>query len=137
MIKATRIIEFDAGHRLLRHESKCAHIHGHRYKAEIHCEAPELDAVGRVIDFSVIKELVGSWVDEEWDHAFLVNVKDQVMWRFLDEQRQKHYVMPCEPTAENMAAHLLEQARHLLKDKGVRVVLVRLWETPNCFAEAK
>ena len=38
------------------HESKCAHLHGHNYKFEFHCTAGSLDNVGRVIDFSDIKE---------------------------------------------------------------------------------
>jgi 6-pyruvoyltetrahydropterin/6-carboxytetrahydropterin synthase len=131
----TRLIEFDAGHRLVGHESKCAHMHGHRYRAEIRCTAEALDKVGRVIDFGVIKQLVGGWVDDHWDHAFIVNRQDTKVLALLVEMNQRHYVLPWEPTAENLARVLLEQARWLLGPHGVQVEAVKLWETPNCYAE--
>lgn len=65
----TRRIEFDAGHRITRHESRCAHPHGHRYVAEVTVAAPELDPAGRVVDFGVMKQILGAWIDEHWDHA--------------------------------------------------------------------
>jgi len=68
MIRITRKIEFDSGHRVLGHEGKCAHLHGHRYVAEITVESAGLDSLGRVVDFSVIKEKVGKWVDENWEY---------------------------------------------------------------------
>lgn len=69
-------IEWDAAHRVLRHESKCATLHGHRYAAEIACSADALDDLGRVIDFGVIKEVVGKWIDDNWDHNTLLNRDD-------------------------------------------------------------
>ena len=47
--------EWDAMHRIPLHESKCKAFHGHRYAAEITCQAEQLDHLGRVVDFSVIK----------------------------------------------------------------------------------
>lgn len=55
MITCTRRLEWDAMHRIPRHESKCRAFHGHRYAAEITCLAPELDSPGRVVDFGVVK----------------------------------------------------------------------------------
>ena len=131
----TRLIEFDAGHRLVGHESKCAHLHGHRYRAEITCTAEALDSVGRVIDFGVIKQLVGGWVDTHWDHAFLANCRDEKVLSLIRFTDQRHYVFAGEPTAENIARRLLEVAQELLAPHDVQVVSVKLWETPNCFAE--
>ena len=34
----TRKLEFDAGHRVMNHESKCATCHGHRYVLEVTAE---------------------------------------------------------------------------------------------------
>jgi 6-pyruvoyltetrahydropterin/6-carboxytetrahydropterin synthase len=42
----TRALEFDAGHRLLNHESACFLPHGHRYKVEITCEGYDLNPAG-------------------------------------------------------------------------------------------
>ena len=58
MITCTRRLEWDAMHRIPRHESKCAAFHGHRYAAEITCSAPELDDLGRVVDFGVVAQRV-------------------------------------------------------------------------------
>ena len=131
MTTCTRRVEFDAGHRVDGHESKCARLHGHRYAIEITASAPELDSVGRVIDFGVLKGVVGKWIDENWDHRMLLWHGDCT----LDEEPGVVRV-PFNPTAENMAVFLLEKANELLIDYSVTVVGIRVWETPNCWADA-
>jgi len=132
---ATRTLEFDAGHRLVNHESKCAHCHGHRYKAEVTCEADTLDSIGRVIDFSAIKAALGSWIDTHWDHAMVVNETDRDLLDYLRLTKQRHYVMATNPTAENMAEHLMVIGNQLLLTSSIRIVKIKLWETPNCYVE--
>jgi 6-pyruvoyltetrahydropterin/6-carboxytetrahydropterin synthase len=77
----TRVFEWDSAHRVLRHESKCSTLHGHRYRAEIACTAERLDGCGRVIDFGEIKARVGQWIDSHWDHTTLVNRADERLLR--------------------------------------------------------
>ena len=130
---------WDAAHRVLRHESKCATLHGHRYSATIEAEATELDSVGRVVDFGVIKAKVGTWIDEHWDHTTIVNVADVALHNFANMQARDYgqkapYVINGEPTAENIAAELFAIANGLLGDDRLRVVKVTVWETPNCYA---
>lgn len=138
---ATRRLEWDSAHRVLRHESKCATIHGHRYAAEIECTADKLDGVGRVVDFGVVKERVGAWIDTYWDHTALVNSRDDVLLEVtkrdhrMNGKRAPYVFVDAEPTAENIAARLLEVASGLLEQTGVRVTRVRVYETPNCYAE--
>ena len=74
-LQVTRLLQFCYGHRLLRHESKCAGLHGHQGNVEITCAAKVdyLDPVGRVVDFSVVKEVVGSWIDAKLDHTMILN----------------------------------------------------------------
>ena len=140
MITITRRLEFDAGHRITRHESKCRHPHGHRYSLEVTCEAPQLDACGRVIDFGKIKELVGGWIDENLDHAFLVYEQDDVMLSMLKTGDNgmpfRHFTLAAEPTAENVAQLVLCKCREVLAPFHISVVRVRLYETPNCWADA-
>ena len=140
MITITRKLEFDAGHRVMNHESKCATLHGHRYVVEVEATAPELDNIGRVIDFSVLKQKIGTWLDDEWDHNVILYTKDiETVNACQSIPRKKDpWIAPFNPTAENMARYLLEQVCPvLLKDTGVTVTKVKIWETPNCFAEAK
>lgn len=139
MITITRKLEFDAGHRVYNHESKCATLHGHRYVVEVVATAPELDSIGRVIDFSVLKEKIGSWIDEKWDHTTLVYKDDsETHDALLKCPRYKEpFVCEFNPTAENMARYLLNEiCPKLLAGTSVTVVKIKLWETPNCFAEA-
>lgn len=135
----TRRIKWDAAHRVMRHESKCKTLHGHEYVALVTCEAAELDFAGRVVDFGVVKERVGQWVDTHWDHTTIVN-KDDVrllmfaMAEYEDHGHRRPYALPGEPTAENLARHLQQVAADLLADTGVRVVKVEVYETENCSA---
>lgn len=134
-ITATRKLEFDAGHRLVNHESKCAHCHGHRYVVEVTAQANALDDIGRVIDFSVIKRILGAWIDKNWDHAMVVNTSDVELIRYLNSTNQRHYILDCNPTAENMASFLIKIGNDMLMHYGVTIVKIKLWETPNCFVE--
>jgi 6-pyruvoyltetrahydropterin/6-carboxytetrahydropterin synthase len=135
MITCTRRLEFDYGHRLLNHEGKCAHVHGHRGVVEIQCAAEQLDHVGRVIDFSEVKSIVGGWIDDHWDHAFIVGSDDHKMQQFLEENQQRHFVLSDEPTAERLVEHLAYAAKVLLRPRGIEIQRVRLYETPNGWAE--
>lgn len=132
----TRKLEFDAGHRVLRHESKCRYPHGHRYVLEVTCESAELDDVGRVIDFGVIKRVFGSWIDIHLDHGYIANVDDDIADHIGNHDDGKVFFMPeGNPTAENMVVMLAEVGNDLLTPLGVVVVALRLYETPNCWAD--
>ncbi len=139
MPTCTRILEFDAGHRLMKHESKCFNIHGHRYKVEITARATELDRVGRVVDFGIIKAKVGTWIDQNIDHTIILNQDDiEAIKACSLINRKSVYIIPAEPTAENLALHFLDVSNSMLRghNPDLRVVHVRVWETPNCYADA-
>lgn len=134
MIVATRYHEICCGHRVCGHESKCAHLHGHNYKITFEC-AGELDELGRVIDFSVIKSTLCAWLEENWDHRFLLWENDPIK-EALQEIDPTVVVVPFNPTAENIASHLAEAvAPKLLEGTGVKVVRVIVGETTKCSAE--
>ena len=129
-----RRIEFDYGHRILGHEGKCRHLHGHRGACEITVEADSLDSVGRIIDFSVIKEVVGGWIMENWDHNMILHWKDPLIDHLRALGERKPCVMDCNPTSENLASFLFNFCVHKLP-ADIRVVQVRVYETPNCWAD--
>lgn len=139
IITCTRLVEFCAGHRVVGHENKCANVHGHNYKVEIFAQADNLDGIGRVIDFSVLKEKVGGWIEKHWDHTFICAAHDELkLTRVIAEINNKPiFVMQKNPTAENMAEFLLKEVCPVvLKGTGVRIVQITVWETPNCHASA-
>ncbi len=133
-IICTRRIEFDAAHRVLEHESKCKNLHGHRYAIEASFSADGLDALGRIVDFGVIREKLGAWVDENWDHTTILFEKDKTLGKSIsDITGQTIFYLPTNPTAENMAAYLLEIiCPELFADMNIRCVSIHLKETPNC-----
>lgn len=136
----TRRLEFDAAHRVLHHESKCKHLHGHRYVALVTVTAPGLDALGRVIDFSVVKQIIGSWIDENWDHNIILNSWDDFAKLLGVESwckkngRNAYLLDACNPTAEVLARELYQKT-HKLLPAPITVIAVRLYETPNCYAD--
>ena len=131
----TRSIRIDMGHRLLKHESKCKNCHGHSYMIELSCRgAAGLDEVGRVIDFGVIKEIFGKWLNEVFDHGFAIEVGDPIA-DFFEVHAQKHVVLDVPPTAENLARLWFDGAVKLLATAPVIVTRIRVYETPNCWAD--
>lgn len=138
--RCTRRIQFCAGHRVPLHESKCRHPHGHNYVALLTAESERLDVAGRVIDFGVLKERIGGWIDEHWDHGTIIQHTDGEMRAALTAFNGKAGFEPKvfelqePPTAENLAAFLLEVGGELLTGTGCRLVRVDLWETENCCA---
>lgn len=138
MNTAIRKIHWCMGHRVLGHEGKCANLHGHNYDAEIYATAIDLDKVGRVVDFSVLKSCSDPWIQEEWDHSFMVNAKDQVLVNELPSlmENKKLVVVPFNPTAENIAQEILTRTNAELTLNGfnVKVFKVVVHETKNCSA---
>ena len=137
-----RRLSFCAGHRLYGHEGRCAFLHGHNYRVEIEVEAAgggaAVDAVGRVVDFSLIKKRMLGWLDEHWDHAFILFAEDATALAAVRAaEPTKYFVLPWNPTAENMARYLLEVvAPHVLADLGVIARRVSVWETDEACAVA-
>lgn len=131
----TRRFQFCAGHRVNGHENKCRHLHGHNYVALVEVAGRRLDDLGRIIDFSAVKAIVGQWIDEKWDHAMIVHADDaEALQAVRMVENQKLYVMATNPTAENMAQELLVVANGRLRTIGLRCTRITLWETENCFA---
>ena len=141
----TRRLEFDAGHRIPDHKSQCRHLHGHRYAIEITLSGDVIrqdgDAAnGMVMDFSEVKALAKQHVVDVWDHAFLVYSGDTAVLGFLQTMPDhRTVVLDCVPTAENLATTAFRILDPVYRDtygNHLRLQQVRLYETPNCWADA-
>lgn len=137
MITCTRRIEFDAAHRLINHEGKCRMFHGHRYVVEVTFGADNLDNVGRVIDFGNVKEILGQWIEENFDHNAILNAKDKELGDFVSKKTgQKIYYLEENPTVENIAKHLFyDVAPQLFAGFDAKIIKIKIFETPNCSSE--
>ncbi len=129
MFRVTREFDFCYGHRLLNYEGKCRHLHGHNGRAVITLQADQLDSRGMLVDFSDIKNSVQRWVDENLDHNLLLCREDPIL-PVLQARGERVFVMDTNPTAENIARLIYDEAR----SAGLPVIEVRLWETANCHA---
>lgn len=130
---ADRYHDFSYGHRVYQHESKCAHLHGHNGRVHFVIKG-DLDSVGRVLDFSVIKDLLCEWLEKWWDHKFLVWEQDP--WAYeLQQIDPTVVIVPFNPTAENMARWLVEKIGPMqLKGTGCTLISCRFEETRKCAA---
>lgn len=142
----TRRLEFDAGHRIPNHNSQCKHLHGHRYAIEITLSgdivATEgLSEQGMVMDFSDVKRIAKEKLVDTWDHAFLVYRGDQRVCDFLASlPDHKTVVLDVVPTAENLAQvafSMLAPAYQDVFDNHLRLERIRLFETPNNWADCE
>ncbi len=80
-----------------------------------------------LVDFGEIKRKVQRWIDENLDHNMLLCRDDPLLPMLLD-RGERVFVMDCNPTAENIARLIYEQAR----EAGLPIVEVVLWETEHC-----
>jgi 6-pyruvoyltetrahydropterin/6-carboxytetrahydropterin synthase len=145
-MQITRRLEFDAGHRIPDHQSQCRHLHGHRYAIEITLAGDVIEAAGQphngmVMDFSEVKAIAMREIVEQWDHAFLIWRDDTQIATFLASlPGHKTVVLDRVPTAENLARiafDLLDLAYRDTYGNHLRLEQVRLYETPNCWADCR
>jgi len=132
-ITATRYHDISCGHRVLGHKTKCGHAHGHNYRIHFTVVAPELDELGMVLDFGVIKSKLCEWLEVNWDHKFLLFKRDPWVETFLKIDPEGTVVVPFNPTAENMAKYLLEEVGPSVLE-GCELIEVIVEETRKCSA---
>ena len=110
---------FAAGHALRNYKGKCENVHGHNYRCQVTIEGPDLDEIGLLVDFVELKRVVHSVLDR-LDHTWL---NDFPPFDVLN------------PSAENIARYIYENVNEGIKTRqGVRLSLVKLWETDTAFA---
>ena len=106
---------FSASHQLRGYKGDLEPLHGHNFRVEAVLTSRQLDKLGLVIDF-VELEVELEQVLAPYDHRHL---NDLPPFQRLN------------PTTENMAKHFYEQLSERLRDKGVHVKRIRVWEAPT------
>jgi len=132
MFTISRQFTFCYGHRLLSHSGKCAHLHGHNGTVKIDLRNSQLNPQGMVADFIDIKNLIGEWIEHTLDHRLILEERDPLV-AVLRDHGEPMLVLPVEPTSENLAKLIYDQAKHF----GLPVCSVTVWETERCAAEYK
>ena len=120
-VSITRSFSFESAHSLPDHNGKCQYLHGHTYQLEVTVARKKLieggSSDGMVLDFGDLKPIVNDLIIEPLDH------------RHLNE------VLPYRPTAENMVVDFFERLSPIISDLGGDLIRIRLWETPDSYAE--
>lgn len=149
LITASRYHDVSFGHRVVGHEGHCRYLHGHNYRIWFKVTAdtthPSLDAIGRVIDFGVIKSTLCQWLEDNWDHKTILWSDDPILNTLSslehenDDLTESIVVVPFNPTAENIAEYLLWVIGYeVLTSVHPEVILteVIVEETRKCSASA-
>ena len=105
---------FDAAHKLVGYEGKCARLHGHTWKAEVFVTGEKLDDTGMLVDFSILKDRLKQ-ITGILDHSFLNDFKEIG-----------------NPTSENLARYIFNNLKIL---EGIKLEKVRIWESPSSWCE--
>lgn len=132
---------------LSKHPERCRFPHGHTRHVEVVVAGEALDEAGMLIDFKALKLAVQAPI-ERYDHAMAVNSEDPAL-----PELQKLYPEDAlvvfereEPSTEVIARDLFERIQAILEagwaeghyritPGRVRLERVRVWETPNSWAE--
>lgn len=158
-----REVEFDAGHRVPEHASKCRSPHGHRYKVRAHVGSRTLaskgSSTGMVIDFGDISALLTKKIHDVLDHGWILYEGDAEMRtafqmsgnipldRVSDFSPHVAYnhmgwkiiLFPYTPTAENIAKWAFEEIVYEIdnmstSDHVVWLHQIDVFETPKSVA---
>lgn len=138
-ITITREHEICCGHRVVGHEGKCQHLHGHGYRFEFTLSSkyrgPRLDPIGRVVDFAIVKNLLCQWLEDNWDHKTLLWNNDPYATLIRDILPGSIVIVPFNPTAEHIGKFLLQTVGPAqLADTDVELIGVKVHETSKCSA---
>jgi len=107
---------FEAAHFIGGYNGKCSRLHGHNWTVETVVRGEELDALGMLIDFKIIKAELNK-VLEDFDHRFLNELET-----FAEEN----------PTAENLARKIFRQlATNEIFSGSTKLYAVKVFESPN------
>jgi len=110
---------YDAAHFLRNYHGKCEKLHGHRYEVEAGLAFDDVGPGGMAYDFGDAKRHLRA-VADRLDHE---NINELPPFTRI------------EPSAENQARWIFEQMQGLLGDRAEHLVYVRVWETPNQYAQ--
>ena len=130
MFVISRQFTFCYGHRLLGHVGKCANLHGHNGTIKIELRNNRLNPQGMVADFVDVKNTMGTWIETTLDHRLILQESDPLV-DLLREHDEAVLTLPVEPTAENLAKMIYEQAEAF----GLPVYAISVWETEKCAAK--
>lgn len=135
-MKIAKEFRWEMGHRLPEHTGLCRNIHGHSYRMVVEITGEVMNN-GMIIDFYDLGKIVKP-ILEKLDHAFLVYSKDKPVLDFLKKYKMKMVVVDYLATVENISKDIAQRTAVEMKKskmKNIEEISVKIFETPNSFAE--
>jgi len=111
MYELSIIGDIAAAHSLREYEGKCKNLHGHTWKIEIVLVGDQLNSVGMVADFTVLKKQLKDYL-AELDHVCLNDLP---------------YFQKVNPTTENLAKYVYDNFSKIIAP--LKITKVRAWES--------
>ncbi len=141
VIRLTKEFSFEAAHALDGYDGPCREIHGHSYRLFVTVRGVPSSCSqdpknGMVIDFGVLKKIVGEEIVSQFDHALVLEklAEDCALRQLLGERFANVVELAYRPTCENMLADFADRIRRRLP-QGVVLHALRLHETASSYAE--
>jgi len=111
---------FEAAHFIDGYDGKCARLHGHNWIVEAVVHGKNLDGLGMLVDFKILKAELNRVLDG-FDHRYLNELAD-----FATDN----------PTAENLARKIFERlAASDIFNAATKLHAVKVHESPNSCVE--
>jgi 6-pyruvoyltetrahydropterin/6-carboxytetrahydropterin synthase len=151
IVLISKEVEFDSGHRVMTHQSKCRNVHGHRYKVQAEIAGPvdmneQSPTYGMVTDFTTLKDIMTELIHDPLDHGMIIWKGDRNLLYAMQasyhdpdgpiEEPWKVFIFPYMPTAENIARWCWDVlVERFIKDNVPWTLnMISVWETPTSVA---
>lgn len=109
---------FAAAHRLELYHGKCEALHGHNFRVEALIEGEKPGEEGMLLDFAILKTHLRA-ILADLDHKYINEIP------FFAERAA---------SSEYLALYIHGRLKEMLKDEGVTVKEVRVWESDSAYA---
>lgn len=118
-------------HRQSNHDGHCSYVHGHNWSISLTFSALELDENGFIVDFGKLK-YIKKWIDENLDHACLLNSCDPCIDEFKNSDYFKLLIVQ-DCSCEGLSKYLFKTLNHLIsvhesENRGVKIIQVTIAE---------
>lgn len=113
--------DFAAAHFLEGYPYECKRLHGHNFVVEVFVKGHNLDKLGMLIDFKVLKSIVRDEISR-FDHELLNELPD---------------FKGINPTSENISRVLFTNIKRRLSNinHDCELMRVRVWENENGYVD--
>ncbi len=107
---------FEAAHFIRGYDGKCARLHGHNWTVEAVVRGRELDELGMLVDFKILKAELNKVLDD-FDHSFL---------------NESETFKQDNPTAENLARKIFDKlSASEIFSGSIKLHAIKVCESPN------